>query len=544
MIIQALLAALLTAAFPNDTLLGTEHGKARPALPSSWQGVPQDADADGEDAGPTGLELSLKDAISSAFANNLSLRGALLDTEASLQGFNAAWGDFDTTFFTTVTQSSNTSPPTDTNFVGSAAAGGNPKAIDDVFTLSSGFRGKWQTGTTWELNAFAQTRENEQRTKPLSSRSEVNTGNWRFQLTHPLLRDSEDFAMSGVRLAAQDVMIASLDGEITANSTIQTVITNYWNLVFSLQDAGTRDLSVELASDLLSVTRRKYEQGIQNRIDVIEAEAEVARRREEQLTAHNTLEQAMDDLSRLVYAPSALDQWAGRILPVTDYTVLPEDVPTMQTAVAVALEKRPDVIRARLAVERADIEITRAKNGAKNRLDVTGQYGVNAQNDNLSSTIRDYDEVGNDFGSLSLNFEMSLGNRQSGYTVRRRRIERERAAVSKSEIELNAIAEVRQSTRDVSLQTERVVATAETTRLRREVYEGEIRRLENDLSTPFQVRESQRDLLEAIDSELRARLDLAVAHTQLKASQGTLLDLFGYDRYEPELEESPPAWDE
>ncbi|RKY20261.1 MAG: hypothetical protein DRQ55_08195 [Planctomycetota bacterium] len=492
-----------------------------------------------------GVELSLLQAIEEAFANNLALKGALLQAESSMQGFNAAWGDFDTTFFANATQSEDVNPPTPTTFIGSLPAPGTPKSETDIFSLNTGFRGQLQTGTTWDLSMFAQNRETENRTKPTSTKSETYVANWRLSVTHPLLKGGDDYATSGIRLAAQDVRIASLDAEVTANDTIALVVTAYWNLVFAQQNAETRDLSVELARDLLDITRRKFDQGLQNRIDVIEVEAELALRIEEQLTAHNQLDQSMDDLREMTFAPQHQSGWSGTILPVTDYTVLPDEVPSTEVAIMLAMERRPDVVRARMAVERAEIEIERAENQTDPTLNLTGQYGVNAQNRNFGKTAQDLDDTSHHNLELALAFEMPLGNRGAGYTLRRRQVDRERAVVSKAEAELNAIAEVRQTSRDVTLQRARVVATAETTRLRREVYDGEKRRLENDLSTPFQVREAQRDLLTAIDSELRARLDLAVAHTTYRAAQGTLLDRFGYSRFDPDvsLDAAPPAWD-
>jgi outer membrane protein TolC len=501
-----------------------------------------------DDESTDALELSLPDAIAEAFSNNPSLKGALLDSEASLQGFNAAWGDFDTTFFVNSSRSRNIAPPTSTTVVNGIVTPGRGKSQSDNFSLSSGFRGALQTGTSWELAVNSRKDANVQsQTFGPDGRSTRYTANWNAELTHPLLKDGAgDFAVSGIQLAAKDVQISSLAAEITANDTITTVIESYWNLVFARQDAETRELSVQLAAELLDITNRKFEQGLQNRIDVIEVEAELARRREERLTAVNALEQAIDDLRKLVFSPGARDDWGGSIVPVTDYSEIPQEVPTLDEAVDAALGSRPDVLRARAQVERAELEVERAENATLPTLDVTGSYGHNAEKSEYRDTIRDLNDERNYSGSLSVAFELPLGNRQAGYTLRRRQIDHERAVVSKSETELNAIGEVRQAARDVALQKERVEATAETTRLRREVYEGEKRRLENDLSTPFQVREAQRDLLEAIDSELRARLDLAVAHTSYRAAQGTLLERFGYTRFEPDvsLEAEPPSWDE
>lgn len=399
------------------------------------------------------------------------------------------------------------------------------------------------SGTTWQLDVGHTEFRRSISGSPGSS--ETFSADWRLSMTHPLLRDgADDYAMTGVALAAHDVRITALTGEASANDILQSVIQAYWNLVYARQDVETRELSVELATELLQITQRKFDQGLQNRLDVIEAEAELARRREELLTGRNNLLQSTDDLFEKVFAPDSIEGWRGSVVPITDYTVLPDDVLSLDAAVAIALTNRADILNAKISVARADIDVQRARNQAQHRLDLTGTVGINSEKSNVGQTYQVLFDRRRHLSALTLNYELPIGNRSAGYLLRRREIELERAKVALRDTEMKAIAEVRQEERNVALQRERVVATAETTRLRREVYEGEKRRLENALSTPFEVRENQRDLLEAIDNETRARLDLATAMTAYKAAQGDLLSLLGYvgsSDLELDLDEAPPA---
>jgi len=488
------------------------------------------------------LELSLKDALATAIANNLSLKTTRLDTDAAIEGFRAAWGEFDSVFFVDATRQVNNQPPSPVNFVGGVNLGSNPASEFDTTMLRTGVRGMFTTGTTWQLDVgntdFKRT------ITGVPGHSDSYTADWRLSMTHPLLRGgSDDYAMTGVVLAAHDVRITALSGEDSANDILQSVIQAYWNLVFAQQDVETRELSVQLANELLEITQRKFAQGLQNRINVIEAEAELARRREELLTARNSLLQNTDDLFSKVFAPSTMEGWHGTVVPVTDYTALPDNVRSLEAALAIALTRRPDIRNAKVTVARADIDVRRARNQALHRLDVTGTVGINSEETNVGRSYQTLFDRRRHLSALTLNYELPIGNRNAGYTLRRRQVELERSKVALHDTEMKAIAEVRQEERNVALQRERVVATAETTRLRREVYEGEKRRLENALSTAFEVREDQRDLLEAIDSETRARLDLATALTSYKAAQGDLLSLLGYDlsTEELDLEEAPPA---
>lgn len=501
-------------------------------LPGQVLPAPEGADAV--------LELSLPDAIASAFAHNLALQRSALEAASAAEGFGAAWGAYDSVFFVDATRFEEKTAPTVGSVAGSFVLPGNPKATQDVFTFTTGFRGLLETGTTWQVDLSMTSFEQIQH-GAVNSRFAQYTGDWGVSLTHPFLRGSGDFVEAAIDLAVQDVLIAAAGHEVNANDTIRQVIEAYWNLVFARQDLATRELSVALAEELLAITNRKYEQGLQNRIDVIENEAEVARRREERLTALNSVDQTTDDLFALVFAPQEADEWVGAIEPVTSYEQLPDQVLDLDTAVSLGLDRRPDLRSARASVERAEVEVVRAENQASHRLDLTAAARLNNQDRDLTRTARNLTDERYNRGSVTLNYELPIGNRAAEFAVRRRQVDLERSKVQLREAELAAIAEIRQAERNVALQQARVVATAETTRLRREVYEGEKRRLENDLSTPYEVRQNQRDLLEAIDAETRARLDLAIAMTGYRASQGTLLELFGYVPLEEglELDEEP-----
>jgi outer membrane protein TolC len=491
--------------------------------------------------GPPGdaLELTLDDAIQLARSNNLSIRALRLDAEAAFEGFQSAWGQFDTVFFASGNYSDRRTPPS-AQFINGVPVGGSLNTTETEFSnWSTGFRGTFLTGTTWTFDIGPQQIETDSGGVTI----EQFTGDWSLDVTHPLLRDgADDYAVSSLELARHDTTIAFLTAEEQANSTLQAVTQAYWNLVFARQDLRTRELSVELASELLDITQRKFDQGLQNRINVTEVEAELATRREELLRAVTTEQNAEDELRRLVLAPEEQEQWERQLVLLTD-PAEPQGVQLdLEAVIATALQYRPDVARAREALRRSEVEQRRARNQARPQLDLTAGYGINANADSYGEIYEDLDDSTFNESRVGVSFELPIGNRGAGYELRRRQVNRVRAGVDLRDSEMTTIAEVRTAVREVELQIARVSATAETTRLQREVYEGEVRRLENDLSTPFQVRQAQRDLLTAIDQETRARLDLEVARTDLLAVQGRLLYVYGYERSFPELslEDEPP----
>jgi outer membrane protein TolC len=495
------------------------------------------------------LQLSLDDCLQLAMANNLQIAGARLDAKASVQDFGAAWGAFDTIFNAGANWSDGTTAASPSNVVGGSNLGENPATKHQTFQASAGFTGEFLTGTTWSFNIGprrVQTTAPDSNPDPTIDtgfHSDVYTGDWALDVTQPLLRGGGDFARNSLVLAKQDAEIAALSAESTAADTLQQVMIAYWNLVFARHARGTAEESVQLAAELVDITRRKFEQGLQNKIEVTQTEAELATRKEELLSARNVERQAEDDLRRLVLAPKDIKTWQRPIVPVTEPAKAePTDVDE-QAAIEVALRERTDVQSSHRSVERADVAVEQANRQADPQLDLSGGYGINANQNSYRDVFSSLGDSHNDEYHAALAFSMPIGNRSAGYALRRAQIDREHAGVNLRDSEVNAIALVRAAAREVELQLQRVNSTEETTRLQREVYEGERRRLENDLSTPFQVREFQRDLLTAIDNETRARLDLELARVALLASEGRLLSAYGFERSAPELslEAAPPA---
>jgi len=494
------------------------------------------------------LELSLDDALHLALQNNLSIAGARLDAQATVEQFGVEWGAFDTVFNAGASWDRVTTAPSPSNFVGGVDVGGSASVERTTTAWTTGFSGQFLTGTRWSFDIGPRQVETQGPpdstvVPPDDGFSEVTTGNWNLAVVQPLLRGGGDYARSALVLARHDAQAAALDAEQLASDTLQSVTTAYWLLVFSRQDTKTRELSVQLATELLDITRRKFEQGLQNKIEVTQAEAELATRREELLTAQNTEKGAEDNLRELVFAPSDKRDWDRPLVASTKPEPPQAGELDVDKAIDVALSWRADVAAERERLQSAEVDVDRASNQADPQLDLTAGYGINSNQNTYSEVYSHLKDTNFDETSVALAFSLPLGNRSAGYALRRSEVNRERQGVALRDTEMTAVGEVRAAVRQVELQRLRVQVTAEATRLQQEVYDGEVKRLQNDLSTPYNVQQFQRDLLTAIDNETRARLDLEIARSLLLASQGQLLKAYGFERSMPELSltEAPPA---
>jgi outer membrane protein TolC len=108
--------------------------------------------------------------------------------------------------------------------------------------------------------------------------------------------------------------------------------------------------SLELAEESLRNTRARIEIGTTPPIDAVEADAEVATRREAVIVAEAQIETAQDTLRALVYNPSMPDFWTIRIEPA-DMPSLEQMSVDVDGAIRNSLDRRTDLQQARKSME-------------------------------------------------------------------------------------------------------------------------------------------------------------------------------------------------
>lgn len=96
-------------------------------------------------------------------------------------------------------------------------------------------------------------------------------------------------------------------------------------------------------------------------------------------------------------------------------------------------------------------------------------------------------------------------------------------------LRMTIVQEIRGALRDVADAKAATEASREARVLAEEQYQAELVRLENQHSTTFQVRESQRDLFEAQDAETLAIVQYEILLAALERSRGRLAQQYGVE---------------
>jgi len=469
------------------------------------------------------FSLTLEDCVLRAYENNLGLQESRDAAASSALEFMKARGSFDPTFFLDATGAERINPS------GAQLIGGIGYQDDfdeDTFALSTGFRGLLQSGATYQVD-LALYRSYIAEASAFSINPQV-INNMGIQVKQPLLRNGwTSYNRADTFSAVLGSHLEDFTYETNLSETLFTTVEAYWNLVYAIESEKTTRKALELAEDLLAINTRKQKEGLFTKMDVLEASADVATRRQQLITAVNEISTAEDSLKRLIFPFDKAEDWDVRIEPLT--LALVNELPSMtvDSLVGEALENRADYLSLEIEKKTTELDLLRAANQTLPTLDLTGSYRVNSIGTNMGNSFNEYE--GRDYSSFSvaLSLEVPIGNHTALGSEQQSMIAVRRAARNVQEKKIAIAYEIREGLRDIALQLEKLDAARESKQLSKERYEGELKRLQTGRSITYLVREAERNYFQESENQNRALLDYQIALARLDKYKGTLLAHFG-----------------
>ena len=131
-----------------------------------------------------------------------------------------------------------------------------------------------------------------------------------FNVTQPLLRGFKiDINRSTYLISRKNQEITDVQLREQIVATTRAVRIAYWNLVGTRYALGVAQASLDISRQTLRDNRTRVEVGTMAPIDVVGAEAEVARNEENAIVAASAIDQAEDALRTLVFDPKVPEFW-------------------------------------------------------------------------------------------------------------------------------------------------------------------------------------------------------------------------------------------
>lgn len=402
-------------------------------------------------------------------------------------------------------------------------AGGSRTSTDTQSWAGGMSKNMWRGGGNYNLqwsNSRNETSATNSTCNPCFNSGLVGT------FTQPLLRD---FKIDTVRASiltneiSQDIADITLSG--TEVSILAQVRNAYWELVYARQAVDAAQQSLQLAQKLVGDNRARVEIGTMAPIDVVQAQAEEANRRQQLVTAQATLRNNELALKRLIVGGTDDELWRATIVPV-DRPVMTAQPLDLEAAVRNALSQRTDLTITRKNLDSADISLKATQNQILPRLDLVGSLNLVGRA-GVSVPRRDpitgelitppaggYFDTLTGIGSFDsptynvrLQFAYPLGTSAPKANAARQRLLRQQAEASIKATELQIATEVTAAALAVRNSLEAMQAAQVSRELSEQRLNAVQSKFEVGMSTNYEVVQAQRDLNDARNSELRQQLN-------------------------------------
>ena len=480
-------------------------------------------------AGPT-VALSADEAVKRALERNLDIQVQRLEPQLLDLQVASIWSSYRPTMTSSFFTQSATNLPTS-----QLQALGGSQINDDTYQWNGGMTQNFRWGGGAALVNFNNTRLETSNTA--ATRNPAYTSNIQAQYTQPLLRNFKiDQTRSTLLITELQQQITDLNLRSTLTITEANVRSAYWDLVFAIENVDAARRSLDLSTKLVQDNRARVEIGTMAPIDVVQAQAEEANRRQALVTAEATRRTNELALKRLIVGGTDDDLWNATIEPTDRPSPVAEAI-DLETAVRNALANRVDIAVAKRSLEQNEIAMKNLRNQTMPDLNLIASYNLAGRGGTefirqgiggtVTSTVPGgYFDALRNIGTLTaptwsfrFNFNYPIGQSAAEANYARARVQVSQTQAQVKQAELIIATEVTNAALNVRNSLESVQAAAATRELSEKRLEAAQSKFEVGMATNFEVVQAQRDLADARSTELRNILNYRKALVDFQRSQ-------------------------
>ena len=459
--------------------------------------------------------ISLQECFASALTNNLDLRIERLNPLIELQNIEIDYAAYDPLFSASAQHSYRKSGGgLDPNNIGIPAA----KSKTDSF--SAGFTGNVPWGMSYNLNGRVSETYG---TQP--GPFDTSSGNVGLSLTQPLLKNLlMDAPRYNILINKNLYKVSEQKLQQQMINVLTTVEQAYYDLIFARENVKVQQKGLELAKRLLQENKRRVEIGKLAPLDEKQSEAQVAARQTDLISAQRSYGTSQNNLKKVI---------SGNYLTLHDVLLEPTDALLalpysidLQELWKRGLANRPDLVQARLDLQRWGITLKYYKNQLLPQLDLTGSYGYGASG-NISefsdafAGIARADKPNYAVGAV---FSIPLENKAARSRYKQGKLDVDQALLTLKKTEETALIEIDESAGSLKAAYITVESTRQARIYAEAALDAEQKKLEAGKSTSFVVLQLQRDLTAARSEEIKALAEYNKAQADLAQKEGATLE--------------------
>src|SRR6266478_5160759 len=432
-------------------------------------------------------------------------------------------------------------------------------------TFNTQYAQGFQTGTTF-FTLFDNTRSSSTSAANLfnpSVQSSIFVG---FQ--QQLLNGFGRVNTRNIRIAKNNRKIADWAFTQQAITTVTNTITAYWELVFARENVKVQQQAVTVAEKLYNDNKKQLEIGTMAPLDVTRAESELATNRQNLIVAQTVRLQDQQTLKNAISKNPLAPNFVNVEIITTDSPSLPETIeaPTFEEAVKESFAKRPELQEEALNLLNGEIDLKATRNALLPTATLTAQYSsvglAGNQTQVLTSTTTQGTQLIDNTGAkinafipftvptstqlvtagfgdamssvfhnqfpdyqVSLNLQIPIRNRSAQADNQRAILTQRWLQAQLQQLKNAALLDVRNTYIALTQDRAQVDAASKARELQQQTFDAEQKKYQLGASTVYLVIQTQRDLINAQGTELRALANLAEAKANYERAVGRTLEV-------------------
>jgi outer membrane protein TolC len=484
---------------------------------------------------PVEKKFSLKDIVFLALKNNLDIKIQQTSFKKTLQSLKISETDFIPIFSSNFSFSERNNPNNSIFETGDIQT-------SNALSLNLSIEQKLPLGGTLSIKLNNDRNESNSATRTvnpsLGSRLE-------FSLSQPLLKNFGTFiTRRNILISINDFKKAELDLKNKILEIVYNVEDAYWNLVYAHQNLKAKTEELANAKEFLKQNRIKVKVGTLAKIDVLDAEASMARAESSLLQAEKSLLTAEENLKKNLN------------LQNKDLKLIPTDSPNvdlvktdMNTFLLEALQNRPDILKARLDLKNKNINVRYFRNQMLPDLQLqatyytTGQGGTEKQfsgnpffdpnakligsvTKDIWASIQDTIKALYQNYSVSLNLKIPLSFKKERAQLTQARLDLENALLTLKKTENLIYSEIKEVIKEVESNQRLVRADEKSLALQKATVRAEEKKYTVGLSTNYDVVLKRKDLSNAQTSYLNSLKNYAMTIAKINRYLGKTFEKY------------------
>jgi len=458
--------------------------------------------------------MSLEDCIREALQHNLDIQVERYAPQISLYNLRGAYAAYDPLL--------NVSGQHDRNEFGPeiTPASPTPPSTSDQNSFKSDLGGVLPWGLQYDFSGNI----SEQYGFSFPTNFDNSGGSIGVQLTQPLLKNFWiDQTRLNIRVGKNRLNYSEQSLRLQVINSVTAVENAYYELIYAQANVKVQQEALVLAQTQLDQDQQRVQIGTLAQLDVQQDEAQVAQSRASLIAAQSTLNTDQNTLKNLL--TDAYSRWHDMdIQPTATITNAPLQLFDLQDSWSKGMTKRPDLLQARLDVEKQGIQLKFDRNQLFPELDLIGTYGFNGTGREFSDALNQYHEGDRPFYSYGAQLSVPLSNARARNTAKSDKATLQQLLLTLKQFEQNVMVQIDNAIKNAQSAYESVGATRQARIYAEAALDAEQKKYAVGKSTTFTVLQLQNTLTADRGQEIRSLANYYEAIVNLAQAEGSTLE--------------------